>query len=413
MTDSDIAIYIENVTKKYRLGVLGRNTLRAELEARLAARRGLPDPNSKIGQEAHVKGDILYALRNVDLKVKKGERLGIIGSNGSGKSTLLKLICRITSPSEGYIGYNGRVTSMLEVGMGFHGELTGRENIYMSGAILGMSRKEVDSKIDDIVEFSEVGEFIDTPIKRYSSGMYVRLGFAVSAFLNAETVIMDEVLAVGDVNFQEKCIDRMREISVNDNKTILYVSHNMFTVHALCDRCIVLDKGQLVYDGNVATAEQIYREKLNTHSDMNLESAHRRGREYTGEATLLAASFPDAFYEVKDEIELNMKWRYNADVEKINLRIEIWNENNRPVGSKVFYDLEGGKEGTEHEETFRLDVSSLRNGNYRMVYVLFFYKQNSESYPVDMADGLAFAITDPEREERFMWHRAWWGSTRF
>ena len=191
------------------------------------------------------------ALDDVSFCLKAGDRVGIIGRNGAGKSTLLKLISRITAPTSGMIGLNGRVASMLQIGTGFHPELTGRENIYMNGAILGMRKKEIDAKLEDIIEFSECRQFIDTPVKRYSSGMYVKLAFAVVAHLDSEIMVMNEVLAVGDAAFQKKCLDKMNDVSRSQGRTILYVSHNMNTIRQLCKRCIVLDQGKLIYDGNV------------------------------------------------------------------------------------------------------------------------------------------------------------------
>lgn len=198
------------------------------------------------------------ALNGIDFEVYKGERLGIIGGNGAGKSTTLKLLSRVTAPTEGNIYINGRISSMLEVGTGFHPELTGRENIYLNGAILGMSKAEVDSKIEEIIDFSECRQFIDTPVKRYSSGMYVKLAFAVAAHLDSEILVMDEVLAVGDMKFQQKCLGKMSDVAKNDGRTVLYVSHNMNTIRQLCNRCIVLDHGRVVFNGDVEEAIAIY-----------------------------------------------------------------------------------------------------------------------------------------------------------
>ena len=236
---SELMIKIDNVSKQYRLGDIGGRTLQGDFESWWAKKRGKDDPNLKIGSKVYEKNETFLALDGVSFGVKKGERVGIIGHNGAGKSTLLKLLCRVTAPSKGEIGLNGRITSMLEVGTGFNGELTGRENIYMNGAILGMTKKEIDSKIEDIIEFSECRQFIDTPVKRYSSGMYVKLAFAVAAHLDSEIMIMDEVLAVGDMAFQKKCLEKMSDVSKSDGRTILYVSHNMNTIRQLCDRCIV------------------------------------------------------------------------------------------------------------------------------------------------------------------------------
>lgn len=256
---SEEILRIEHVSKKYRLGMIGGTTLRDEIKRKWAKHRGLEDPTAKIGSDFEGKiGDEFYALDDVSFSVDQGERIGIIGHNGAGKSTLLKLISRITAPSAGSIEMNGRIASMLEVGTGFHPELSGRENIYMNGAILGMTKAEIDKKIEDIIEFSECRRFIDTPVKRYSSGMYVKLAFSVAAHLDSEIMIMDEVLAVGDMAFQRKCIEKMSQVSETEGRTILYVSHNMNTIRQLCNRCIVLDHGRLVFNGDVEEAISIY-----------------------------------------------------------------------------------------------------------------------------------------------------------
>ena len=258
MVSDELMLKVENVSKVYRLGEIGGTTLRDELQRLSAKIRKKEDPTKKIGAKNYNRGEKFKALDNISFEVKKGERIGIIGHNGAGKSTLLKLISRVTGPTEGKIYLNGRVASMLEVGTGFHPELTGRENIYMNGAILGMSKKEIDAKIENIIEFSEVRQFIDTPVKRYSSGMYVKLAFSVAAHLDSEIMIMDEVLAVGDMAFQNKCLNKMKQVSEQENRTILYVSHNMNTIRLLCDRLIVLDKGFVVFDGNVNDGILLY-----------------------------------------------------------------------------------------------------------------------------------------------------------
>jgi ABC-type polysaccharide/polyol phosphate transport system ATPase subunit len=255
---NDIAIKIDNVCKEYRLGAIGGATLREDVNRWLAKLRGKEDPSLRIGQKQHSHNEKFLALDNVSLTVRKGERVGIIGHNGAGKSTLLKLLSRVTAPTSGTIAYNGRISSMLEVGTGFHGELTGRENIFMNGAILGMTKKEIDQKLDDIIAFAEMEQFIDTPVKRYSSGMYVKLAFAVAAHLDNEILVMDEVLAVGDMKFQQKCLEKMNDASKSQGKTILYVSHNMNTIRQLCERCIVLDHGHIIFDGDPNQAINIY-----------------------------------------------------------------------------------------------------------------------------------------------------------
>ena len=269
---NDVMLKIEHISKQYKLGQIGGTTLRDELQRWHAKRKHLEDPTRKIGLGNYETGETFMALDDISFAVKRGERLGIIGHNGAGKSTLLKLISRITAPSAGDIWMNGRVASMLEVGTGFHGELTGRENIYMNGAILGMKKKEIDKKIEDIIEFSECRQFIDTPVKRYSSGMYVKLAFSVAAHLDSEIMIMDEVLAVGDMAFQKKCLEKMSDVSKSEGRTILYVSHNMNTIRQLCDRCIVLDHGRIIIDGEVETAISTYIGINNTSNPVvNLE----------------------------------------------------------------------------------------------------------------------------------------------
>ena len=258
MRENSLMIRVENVKKQYRLGQIGGGTLRGDLQSWWARKRGKEDPNTLIGTDQRLIGTTFMALNGVSFTVNKGEAVGIIGSNGAGKSTLLKLLTHVTAPTSGDIDLYGRVASMLEVGTGFHPEMTGRENVYLNGAILGMTRAEIDAKMAEIIEFSEVGDFIDTPVKRYSSGMFVKLAFSVAAHLDSEIMIMDEVLAVGDMKFQKKCLTKMRQAARRNSKTVLYVSHNMATIRALCDRCIVLDKGKVVFDGDVDEAISIY-----------------------------------------------------------------------------------------------------------------------------------------------------------
>lgn len=260
----EVAIRLSGVKKRYILGQIGGRTLQADIQSWWARKRGKEDPNTKIGQDQRLVGKSFMALNGIDLTIYKGEAVGIIGHNGAGKSTMLKLLSRVTAPTEGEIDLYGRVASMLEVGTGFNGEMTGRENIYMNGAILGMTKAEIDAKMEQIIDFSEVRDFIDTPVKRYSSGMYVKLAFSVAAHLDNEIMIMDEVLAVGDMAFQKKCLDKMREAATKEGRTVLYVSHNMNTIRQLCERCIVLDQGKVVFDGGVEEAIEVYLGITNT-----------------------------------------------------------------------------------------------------------------------------------------------------
>jgi len=241
-----LAVKVENLSKYYRLGVINNGALWKDLQSYFARAFGREDPNLKIGHEAVYDKEGFWALSDVNLEVEQGDRLGIMGKNGAGKSTLLKILSRITAPTEGCFHVKGRMASLLEVGTGFHGELTGRENIFMNGAILGMKRREVARKLDEIIAFSEIeSQHIDTPVKRYSSGMYVRLGFAIAAHLESEILIADEVLAVGDLNFMQKALGKMQDLSRNYGRTILFVSHNIGVVSKLCNKGLILEHGRV------------------------------------------------------------------------------------------------------------------------------------------------------------------------
>ncbi|MCH2232318.1 MAG: ABC transporter ATP-binding protein [Crocinitomicaceae bacterium] len=262
---SEKSIKIEGLGKQYRLGVIGTGTLSHDLNRMWARIRGKEDPYSKIGESndrtSENKGDYVWALRNVSFELNKGDVLGVIGRNGAGKSTLLKLLSRITSPTEGEINFNGRLAALLEVGTGFHPELTGRENVFLNGAILGMSKSEIQEKFDEIVEFSGCAAYIDTPVKRYSSGMLVRLGFSVAAHLETDILVVDEVLAVGDLEFQQKCLGKMNEVS-KSGRTVLFVSHNMQAVGKLCTKGLYLKDGEMQSFGDINTVLDDYVRSL-------------------------------------------------------------------------------------------------------------------------------------------------------
>ena len=261
--NNDFILKVENLSKQYRLGTVGTGTISHDLNRLIAKIRGKEDPYLKIGEsnDRASKGNSQYvwALKDINFEVKKGEVLGIIGKNGAGKSTLLKILSRVTGPSTGSIKSNGRIASLLEVGTGFHPEMTGRENVFLNGAILGMTKKEIASKIDEIISFSGCERYIDTPVKRYSSGMKVRLAFAVAAHLEPDILIVDEVLAVGDAEFQKKAIGKMQDISGNNGRTVLFVSHNMVAVKNLCNRAIVLNNGQVSFEGTVNDSINFYK----------------------------------------------------------------------------------------------------------------------------------------------------------
>jgi len=256
---SDVVISTENLYKAYQLGTIGTGTFYGDIKRWWARTRGLPDPYQKVDEQDHGnrKGEMIWALDDINLTVERGEAIGIIGRNGAGKSTLLKILSRVTAPTHGVAKAKGRIASLLEVGTGFHKELTGRENIFLNGAIMGMDRAEVRRKFDEIVDFSGVEKFIDTPVKRYSSGMYVRLAFAVAAHLEPEILVVDEVLAVGDAEFQKKCLGKMEDVAI-EGRTVLFVSHNMSAIKRLCPRAILLDAGRMVDDGPSAEVTANY-----------------------------------------------------------------------------------------------------------------------------------------------------------
>ena len=260
-----ISIQVKNLSKAYQLGQIGTGTISRDLERWVARVRGKEDPYLKIGEtnDRSTKGtsDIVWSLKDINFNINQGDAVGIIGRNGAGKSTLLKLLSRVTAPTTGNIKVKGRIASLLEVGTGFHPELSGRENIFLNGAILGMRKREIAAKFDEIVDFAGVERYVDTPVKRYSSGMYVRLAFAVAAHLESEILIVDEVLAVGDAEFQKKCLGKMGEVSAGEGRTVLFVSHNMASVKQLCKNGIVLDKGSIGLIGPVENAISFYKEQ--------------------------------------------------------------------------------------------------------------------------------------------------------
>ncbi len=406
----ELMLRIENVSKMYKLGQIGGTTLRDELQ-RLSARiHDREDPTKKIGAKSYDKGETFMALDGVSFEVKKGERIGIIGRNGAGKSTLLKLISRITAPTGGVIGLNGRVASMLEVGTGFHGELTGRENIYMNGAILGMTKKEIDAKMEDIIEFSECRQFIDTPVKRYSSGMYVKLAFSVAAHLDSEIMIMDEVLAVGDMAFQKKCLDKMSDVSKTVGRTILYVSHNMNTIRELCDRVIVLDHGKVVFDGGVEDGIAMYME-TSFHDELSIDYSNIPRYSYLKDTKVRTTytSFVDGrnVFEHDEKMRILLRWINEQDVVDLCLRMEILTLDKKPIGTTFLYDFYNGCKNDHGEVCVLVDLSSIAPGRYTM-YCDFFQKgkQGSNS-TVDCVQGVCFEVL-PYKD--IAWDKKWWGS---
>ena len=323
-----LALKAENISKQYRLGQVGTGTLTHDLNRFWHKVRGKEDPYLKIGEanDRSSKGssDYVWSLRDINFEIEQGDAVGIIGRNGAGKSTLLKILSKVTKPTTGKLYTNGRIASLLEVGTGFHPEMTGRENIFLNGAILGMTRKEITRKFDEIVDFSGVERYIDTPVKRYSSGMYVRLAFAVAAHLESEILIVDEVLAVGDAEFQKKCLGKMGDVSKGEGRTILFVSHNMSAVKELCSKGILLKNGLLDFSGDV-------NETINEYllSNANLFSLKKEGGNKDVEIVKFAISDfrgqEKTNFFMDDELYINFSVRFNKSFKNLDFGINFRN----------------------------------------------------------------------------------------
>ncbi len=406
-------IEIDHVSKQYRLGQIGGTTLREELQRFNARIRHKEDPTKKIGAHDYNKNETFMALDDVSFDVKPGERVGVIGRNGAGKSTLLKLISRVTAPTSGTIRLNGRVASMLEVGTGFHGELTGRENIYMNGAILGMTKREIDKKIEDIIDFSECRQFIDTPVKRYSSGMYVKLAFSVAAHLDSEIMIMDEVLAVGDMAFQTKCLGKMSDVSATLGRTILYVSHNMNTIRQLCKRCIVLDHGKLIYNGEVEEAIKLYMERSgNTFQrEIDLTSvAHHKGTSRTLLFAKANMNRDNNVYSSRESLDITYSIEAAAEYDGIRLMMVLFYQDGTRIG-KTESDNFTVHQGM-NEVAVRVPLDGLADGAY---YYEISILQRNRSFAREkcdcISDVIPFTVYNSEvfgiKGER--WKSNYWG----
>ncbi len=410
----EISIQVTEVKKQYRLGQIGGGTLQRDLQSWWAKVRGKEDPNSVIGQDQRLVGQSFFALNGINLTVYKGEALGIIGSNGAGKSTLLKLLSRVTAPTEGTIDIYGRIASMLEVGTGFNGEMTGRENIYMNGAILGMTKAEIDTKMEDIIEFSEVREFIDTPVKRYSSGMYVKLAFSVAAHLDSEIMIMDEVLAVGDIAFQKKCLDKMKDAANKEGRTVLYVSHNMNTIRQLCDRCIVLNKGKVIFDGDVEKAIDVY---LGTSevSEKSIDfSDYKRILDTVDGVKITRIDLLDHdrwAFKVGEKIRFTMHLNATCDIESAGFRSRLSTADNTSVSVFLAPDIFSCKKEDQFDISLELDVSPLVPGHYCLTPVLYGVNEYGGWQFYDhLEQAIAFEIENiPGFNENMEWQVRWWG----
>lgn len=372
-----IAISVDNISKLYRLGEIGTGSLAHDVNRWWHKARGKEDPYLTVGQsnDRTRKGDsdYVYALRDISFEVKQGEVLGIIGRNGAGKSTLLKILSRVTTPTTGQIKVKGRIASLLEVGTGFHPELTGRENIYLNGAILGMRKAEIKTKFDEIVEFSGCERYIDTPVKRYSSGMYVRLAFAVAAHLEPETLIVDEVLAVGDAEFQKKCLGKMKDVA-GQGRTVIFVSHNMAAVVSLCDTAIWLREGRLHDSGQARDLANKYMNGQEADSE-KCTPLSDRSRSGTGLArftklTISSCGGPEAGIDqivTGSSVRISVDLDARSEIKNTNVAVTIYDVNSYrviDVNTALRGDFVSMKQGETITVNFLLDSLLLKPGRY-------------------------------------------------
>lgn len=368
-----IILKAENISKQYRLGQVGTGTLSHDLNRWWASLRGKEDPYLKVGavndRSAKATEDYVWALRDIDFEVKQGEVLGIIGKNGAGKSTLLKILSRVTSPTTGSIKTRGRIASLLEVGTGFHGELSGRENIFMNGAILGMTKNEIKSKLDEIIDFSGCEMYIDTPVKRYSSGMTVRLGFAVAAHLEPEILVVDEVLAVGDAEFQKKAIGKMQDLSIGQGRTVLFVSHNMASIRSLCTRGLLLENGNTALMGSVD-------EVLNKYLKSNFKRNSWTGEDGDNSMRLLKTEIyndkRNGDLKNTDEIQVFLKFEIGEKFRDVVIGVSLFSALGNPILGLLYNDyndLNEIKPGI-HEVFFTIPPCYLATGDYEIEFNL-------------------------------------------
>lgn len=394
---SDTVISIENLSKSYQLGVIGTGTFFGDLNRWWAKKTGKPDPYAKVVEVKHDNrvGETIWALDNINFGLQQGEALGIIGRNGAGKSTLLKILSRVTAPTSGEVKVKGRIASLLEVGTGFHPELTGRENIYLNGAILGMSRAEVTRKFDEIVDFSGVEKFIDTPVKRYSSGMYVRLAFAVAAHLEPEILVVDEVLAVGDAEFQKKCLGKMSDVA-GSGRTVLFVSHNMPAILRLCSSAILLDKGRLVRQGNPLEVTNYYlNAEQFTEGIVKWSENNAPGDE---EVRLIEVRLVNAVGKhtpVLDVTERHyLRIRYQVNRESLSFRCSV---KFNTQGVTAFVTMHTSDQLHEHagiyEAYVEIPPNLLTEGEYTLSMSLFSYTGSRKQYTI-LKNFFSFQVVD-------------------
>jgi lipopolysaccharide transport system ATP-binding protein len=377
-------IKVENLSKAYQIGQIGTGTISRDLERFVTTKiLGKEDPFLKIGEtnDRSTKGesDIVWSLKDLDFEINQGDAVGIIGKNGAGKSTLLKLLSRVTSPTTGSIKVKGRIASLLEVGTGFHPELSGRENIYLNGAILGMRKKEITRKLDEIIDFSGVERYVDTPVKRYSSGMYVRLAFAVAAHLESEILIVDEVLAVGDAEFQKKCLGKMGDISKGEGRTVLFVSHNMAAVKSFCNRGIVLENGKISFSGNVDQSISRYLDNSEQVSFKNWDIDKAPGSDFI---KLLSARVFNPIGEtslnhsIDNEIKIEFEYEVLKEDQLFTHGFNLFNSHNIHVLSSHDKDSDTliyAKKKGRYKKTITLPGNFLAEGAYNCSFAIMKY----------------------------------------
>ncbi|MBQ8506316.1 MAG: ABC transporter ATP-binding protein [Clostridia bacterium] len=411
---SERLLEIDHVSKQYRLGSLGGRYLYRDINSWIARKLGREDPNRKIGVNGSRDGETFLALDDINFTVDRGDALALVGRNGAGKSTMLKLISRITAPTTGEIRIHGRVASLLEVGTGFHYELTGRENVYLNGAILGMSRQEISRKMDEIVEFSEIDKFIDTPVKRYSSGMYVKLGFAVAANLAPDILVCDEVLAVGDLTFQQKCLNKMSDVA-RSGRAVLYVSHNMRTVSQLCSRALFLDHGKLLYDGTTERAIELYGGAGNRDvvRDLNSMTRPRNRGETMRMLKLTVLNSLNMEYQMDEDMEFSIHFKSNLTEKNVRLRLILKTSVAAPIGMTQTrpFDVEAGK---EYSYNIRFPLAGLGAGEYMVKLSLISDRIGGGSNYFDTIEdiGQFIVLDDPGMNSGFTWEERLWGNMR-
>lgn len=405
---------VDHASKQYRLGMIGGGLLYRDINSWIARKLGKEDPNRKIGANTSHDGETFLALDDICFNVDRGDALALCGRNGAGKSTMLKLISRITAPSSGEIRIHGRVASLLEVGTGFHYELTGRENVYLNGAILGMSRSEISRKMDEIIEFSEIDKFIDTPVKRYSSGMYVKLGFAVAANLAPDVLVCDEVLAVGDLAFQQKCLNKMSDVA-RSGRAVLYVSHNMRTVSQLCSRALFLDHGRLVYDGSTERAIELYGGAGNrdVQRDLNAMPRPRNRGERMRMLQMNILNSLNMEYQADEAMEFSIRFHANVSERNVRLRLILKTSVAVPIGmtqTRAFDVQEGG----DYCFNIRFPLRGLGAGEYMMKLSLVSARIGGGSNYFDTIEdvGQFIVLDDPALSAGFTWEERLWGNVR-